>query len=260
MLLPQKPYQLYHFSINQTILCKVDKISCSGKIYLEPKHPYYQINNTYLFDFIEIVDAHNLYFQPIKFVVLKDKLNQFIYLPLWTEKSQLPEQMELRVVRIKKSKIIALPNFEPFDYIPIDGEWNNLKLINAFDMPDEGPFYLFEDDLKKWHIAPKKYFGKELLPIGYTVRAITSKNRTNNYYHFEFEHPNYNYGSEVEFDIVSKNLVDIEKDNSVWQVSLNIAGEPQIVKLPLSCKTKEKKLILKVGLIRKGKLVLEPVS
>jgi hypothetical protein len=127
-------------------------------------------------------------------------------------------------------------------------------------MPDEGAFYLFEDELKNWHIAPKKYFGKELLPIGYTVRAITSKNRTNNYYHFEFEHPSYSFGSESDFDIVSNNKVDFKKDNSVWQVSLNIAGEPQIVNLPLSSKTNEKRIRLKVGLIRKGKLVLEPVS
>jgi hypothetical protein len=259
ILLPQEPYHLYHFSINQSILCKVDKISCSGKIYLEPKHPYYQINNTYLFNFVEIINVHNLYFQPFKFVVLKDKLNQLVYLPLWTENVQFPKLIELRVVRIRKSKVIALPNFEPFDYTPIDGEWKQLTLINAFDMPDEGAFYLFEDELKKWHLAPKKYFGKELLPIGYNVRAITSKNRTNNYYHFEFEHPRYSFGSEVDFDIVSNNKIDFEKDNSVWQVSLNINGESQLVTLPLSCKTNEKMIKLKVGLIRKGKLTLEPI-
>ena len=41
--IPTKPYLNYNFKVNDTIVCKVDKISCSGKIYFEPKHPFYEI-------------------------------------------------------------------------------------------------------------------------------------------------------------------------------------------------------------------------
>jgi len=42
-------YTLYHFSIGQTIKCTVDKINCSGQIFLEPEHPYYQSGEVYNF-------------------------------------------------------------------------------------------------------------------------------------------------------------------------------------------------------------------
>lgn len=48
-LLPSCYYKLYEFQKGQTIRCKVDKISCSGKIYLEPQHPFYHERKKYPF-------------------------------------------------------------------------------------------------------------------------------------------------------------------------------------------------------------------
>ena len=42
MLMPAGFYEDYGFQEGQEVVCKVDKISCSGKIYLEPRHPYYE--------------------------------------------------------------------------------------------------------------------------------------------------------------------------------------------------------------------------
>ncbi|MEI6348818.1 MAG: hypothetical protein WCP69_12800 [Bacteroidota bacterium] len=257
MLLPKEPYADYGFKDNQTIHCKVDKISCSGKIYIEPKHPFYNINETYLFPLMDVVKIQNLYHQFTDFVVVKDKLNQLIYLPLWQNKEDLNNEIELRIIRIKKSKVFALPLIAPFDYKPIDKEWLDLKIINAFEVPNDGSYYLLEDIYKRWHLAPIKYFGKSLLPFGFSIRATISKYKTNDYYHLQFEHPKFTYQSEMYFDIISEETIETDLGENVWQISIKIEDVLQNIILPLTSKVEGNRILLKVGLIRKGKLTLE---
>jgi len=256
MLIPQTPYLDYNFTNNQIILCKVDKVSCTGKIYLEPKHPFYKLNKSYLFPFVDQLKIQNLYGEQIDLVVMKDKLNQLIYLPLWRESATLLPEILLKVIRIKKSKLFALPQDFPFDYKPVDKECLDLTIINAYAIPNDGAYYIFEDFAKRWHLAPMKYFGKMLLPIGFKVRAITSKYRTNSYYHLQFEHPRYIFGTEMCFDILSEKIVEETPNKKQWQISVRIDHEIQNVNLPLSAKVNAPQIMLKVGLIRKGKLQL----
>ena len=48
--LTAKYYKNYKFSSGDDIICSVDKINCTGRIYLEPVHPYYKEDTIYLFD------------------------------------------------------------------------------------------------------------------------------------------------------------------------------------------------------------------
>jgi len=40
--MPAGYYKDYGFSIGIQIKCKIDRINCTGRIFLEPEHPYYQ--------------------------------------------------------------------------------------------------------------------------------------------------------------------------------------------------------------------------
>ena len=53
-LLKAISYTHYDLQIDTTINCKIDKINCSGKIYLEPENPIYKEGKIYDFKFIEI--------------------------------------------------------------------------------------------------------------------------------------------------------------------------------------------------------------
>ena len=55
ILLEKKNYRHYAFSTGQVIQCRVDKINCSGKVFLEPPHPYYQEGLVFEFDLIRFV-------------------------------------------------------------------------------------------------------------------------------------------------------------------------------------------------------------
>lgn len=49
LLLTAKYYSSYGIVAGAIIKCIVDKINCSGKIYLEPAHPYYKVGDRYIF-------------------------------------------------------------------------------------------------------------------------------------------------------------------------------------------------------------------
>ena len=43
-LLPAINYKPYNFKIGEWIKCRIDKINCTGKMYIEPNHPVYKEN------------------------------------------------------------------------------------------------------------------------------------------------------------------------------------------------------------------------
>lgn len=50
--LPAENYESYGFNTGDEITCKIDRINCTGRIFLEPKHPYYKEEEIYYFDVI----------------------------------------------------------------------------------------------------------------------------------------------------------------------------------------------------------------
>lgn len=52
-LLNKKFYMNYKIEIGKKIECKVDKINCQGRVFLEPKNPFYNIGDFGNFNFIE---------------------------------------------------------------------------------------------------------------------------------------------------------------------------------------------------------------
>jgi hypothetical protein len=45
-------YKSYGFLVGDMILCKIDKVNCTGRVFLEPKHPDYKEGEIYYFDFV----------------------------------------------------------------------------------------------------------------------------------------------------------------------------------------------------------------
>jgi hypothetical protein len=52
-------YEHYGFKPGDEILCKIDRINCTGRIYLEPKHPFYTEGEIYDFEVLNVSDLNN---------------------------------------------------------------------------------------------------------------------------------------------------------------------------------------------------------
>jgi hypothetical protein len=55
-LLTCRYYDGYGINAGQEILCKVDKINCTGCVYLEPEHPHYKVGQVYEFRFRSVLN------------------------------------------------------------------------------------------------------------------------------------------------------------------------------------------------------------
>jgi hypothetical protein len=47
--LDEEPYKHYHLKAGTTIRCRVEKINCTGRVFLEPEHPLYHVGSVYRF-------------------------------------------------------------------------------------------------------------------------------------------------------------------------------------------------------------------
>ncbi|MEN8119648.1 MAG: hypothetical protein ABFS35_04855 [Bacteroidota bacterium] len=56
-LVPVEYYSSYNLKVGSSYLCKVDKINCAGQIFIEPPHPFYRENRSYLFRFMHRVEV-----------------------------------------------------------------------------------------------------------------------------------------------------------------------------------------------------------
>lgn len=57
LLLPVEFYVKYNILENSSIQCRIDKINCTGQIFIEPRHPFYKIGETYSFRVKHITDS-----------------------------------------------------------------------------------------------------------------------------------------------------------------------------------------------------------
>jgi len=57
--IPAAFYEHYGLSKGNEIICKIDKINCTGRIILEPLHPVYREGEVYNFDIAETPVAHD---------------------------------------------------------------------------------------------------------------------------------------------------------------------------------------------------------
>ena len=57
--MPAEYYKSHGFKTGDEISCKIERINCTGRIFLEPKHPCYNEGEIYLFDLVSNQEKDN---------------------------------------------------------------------------------------------------------------------------------------------------------------------------------------------------------
>ncbi len=101
LLLPVSIYKNYLINPDSTIECRVDKVNCTGKVFLEPKHPHYSEGKYYDF-IVKKTDKNDCDLEnPI---TIADVFNNEIRME-WPKAIELPKvntTVRLKVERVKK--------------------------------------------------------------------------------------------------------------------------------------------------------------
>ncbi len=104
-------YQNYGFKTGDLVSCKIEKINCTGRVFLEPRHPFYEEGESYYFDFISYFPGED---SKKGILAVKEISGNSIHVPLsGNENPDLNKQKKVRC-RVKSIKRGAI-NLE---YLP----------------------------------------------------------------------------------------------------------------------------------------------
>lgn len=163
-LIPFLPIWENAFKLSKNILCRVDKINCNGKIFLEPLHPSYKIDYIYPFEFIKQIEVENKITDKRFLFTLIDKFGNLIEIFSLNKFSENSDKIiDCKITGIKKNTISASfvhPTFGNF----VHGDYYTFKLISIETM-NENKYFVFRDSNNKIHPIEYEIFNHYSLNI-----------------------------------------------------------------------------------------------
>ncbi|HSH50159.1 MAG TPA: hypothetical protein VK982_00390 [Bacteroidales bacterium] len=258
-------YKHYNLQVNQTIPCKIDKINCSGKIYLEPENPFYKEGEIYDFDFIRVIDRVNSVGEKEKAAIVKDRfgLEQSCSLPEGRKIEKGTKHLQCKVLRIKKGELFlaVLENTKSTSKLQIGKKYcfqvTEIKKLNTIE------HYILKDDFDNSYSLKKDMYAHYEFKIGQKLECAVTKYHTDAHLKIEPVHPHYKIGETYLF----KYLKTIEEKDPLGNkeyviLVADIYGIDTKVRSDLNyCKTDfPDRISCKVEGIRKGKAILSLVK
>jgi hypothetical protein len=104
-LLPLKYYHSYNIKIQDIIICRIDKINCNGRLFLEPVHPYYREGEIYNFKFEKISSIIDKFKIQREVMVTKDVFGNDAYVLENFVGIHNDGTVKCKIERIKKGRL-----------------------------------------------------------------------------------------------------------------------------------------------------------
>lgn len=254
-------YKHYNLEVNQTINCKIDKINCSGKIYLEPENPFYKVGEIYEFEIFKIINQRNSVGEDEKVAYVKDKFG--IELPCSLTKTFIPEtkHIKCKVLRIKKGELfLGIPESDTMKNMLEIGKKYCFKVVEIRKLENETDYYILKDEYDNSYSLKKDMYQQYEFKINQSIECSVTKYNADGHLKIEPVHPHYEIGKSYRF----KYLGTIEETDPLGNKEFVIIVEDIY---GIETKVRSKNLIdikkafpeyirCKVEGIRKGKAIL----
>lgn len=105
-LIPSEDFVAYNFSIGDRIKCRIDKVNCNGRIFLEPEHPVYKNNHSYELPIIERIFLEN---NKNAIAIVKDCFSNPLFLIRPKESVKQAKSFLCSVAKVKKGNLFLVP-------------------------------------------------------------------------------------------------------------------------------------------------------
>jgi hypothetical protein len=202
-ILLKKFYDHYHYVIGQTILCKVDKVNCNGKIFLEPEHPGCKPG--------EILDFTNSGYQEIKnsfgedeiLLVLHDPWNRVSHLNILNHTDLITKNnLSCKIERIKKGfLLISYPGIKYFGNAEVALPGDDFIITGICTLAENLEYYTLDQN-GSIHYLRTKYYLKYGFNTGDHLNCRVLANPALYDHYLEPVHPFYQLGQDYWFDFV----------------------------------------------------------
>jgi len=206
-LLNAKYYKNYHFKIGQNIICKIDHINCSGKIFLEPEHPFYKENEIYEFIIDTVKKTKNRLKENIFHINSTDKTGNTatcITENISEEDYKPGQKIRYKIDRIKKGKLyLSIINENTADDL-IPGIYYKFKIDAVQTLKDGIKYYILSDTKNRKHLLQYDFYKHHYLTVGQIIECTVIKFSSKGYPVLEPKHPYYKNGKKYQFDFVKQ--------------------------------------------------------
>lgn len=145
-LLDKELYPAFRFKKGELIQCRIDKINCSGKIFLEPENPDYTEGNNYDFLYSHKEDITNTLGGIQSIAVLKGRNGEKAILPQDNEDVLLKPDgiVNARLIRIKKGVLILHKKNDLSDRYQFDKTYS-FQVIREGMNHKKNPVFILSD-------------------------------------------------------------------------------------------------------------------
>ncbi len=265
VMMPAAFYERYGFESGQVVRCRVDRINCNGRMFLEPQHPNYIEGKSYEFTLKGNGSRQNITGDKENYMVVEDLLGyQWKVRTLASnDYNTQNEKIWCRIERIKKGRLfLRIDNgVQPYDDLK-KGKYYPFTIINETINPDDNSRYLIlQDEKNRKHLLKKKHFGHYGLKPCQEINCKLTGLNEDGFLMLEPENPWYKEGNTYFFDIIEIHKLHFT-DGYVQEVLLldDPHGEPIKVFVDrdqLPYLTEQKKIKVKLISVRKSRLEVQ---
>jgi len=258
-LLPLEYYQGYDLNAPGSVRCRVDKINCSGKVFLEPLHPLYLEGESYDFIVDGISEYSNEKGQKREQVTIKDLMGNHAVAPLelLSYRPEAGEKVLLRIDRISKGKLRFRHKTDTPELVSLEeGKSYEFKITGIVAGPEDDKYYSAVDINGDDHLLAVRYYSHYGFEPGIVFRGKVVRYSSGSRKSIEPENPWFHPGDVMPVTVVSCSSLETGEgflaevfDTNGFCHTLVLDKYPEVNNL--KCK---------VVKIRKGRPVLERVE
>jgi len=205
MLMPAGFYENYGFTEGQEIICRVDKINCNGRMFLEPQNPWYKEGEVYEFDVVSYGHRKNIAGNHEWYYLVSDRGGRYwrVNRPVSKTAVDFPEKVACRIERIKKGRLyLQLAGPAPEHPLLKDGKTYAFTIAEEKVNPDDGfSYYILEDSSRRRFLLQKKYYVNYRLIKGHRIQCRVDGTMGDGYPFLEPIHPHYRPDEVYDFPV-----------------------------------------------------------
>ncbi len=260
ILLEKMNYTNYSFTPGSYIYCRVDKINCSGKIFLEPPHPVYKDNQLYDFDILKMNSSGSRG----AIAVVKDMFGNEINVDL-SEKTAggtVGNKLHLKVKLVKKGVPLVIDPEKDEATVFEEKKQYIMYVEGQMELMNGVKFILLRDRDGNQHFLPADWYINYQLVSGQEVYCEVVKVLGGGKPVLEPVHPEYKRGEHYQLAFVREEEMTGSKGEfrNVVVVSDARGQRFYILKKHFESKKIPRIITCRVEKYRKGKVFFEPVN
>lgn len=203
-LLPLMYYNSYDLVSQTAIRCRVDKINCSGKVFLEPEHPFYLENETYPFTVVSYRIAGDSSGADTEIATVTDNYGIQHDAPasLLKDRPGTGESVMLKINRITKGRFLfTAKHDEDTAGDLVENQIYDFRIDRIAGGAGEDDFFIVIDPFGKEHRLKVRYYSHYGLEPGKVFRGRVIRYGNGRRKTIEPENPWFNVNDEIELTI-----------------------------------------------------------